>query len=107
MKRLCLRGGAILIQGACECRPKGRAEKASLVNSHLLPVVMTLVIVPHWVWSKNNLALFHGKTVKTRISRNGAKRSCKLFGCAGTTIRSRSGAEKVLSVTKSRSTAFA
>ena len=102
-----LGGGAIVVQGTCECRSKGRAEKTGLVNSHLLPVMMTLVIVPHWVWSEEDLAVFHGKTMKARFARKGAKRSCRLFGCAGTTIRSRSAAEIVLLVTKSSSTAFA
>ena len=72
-------GGAIVIQGTCECRPKGRAEKTGLVNSHLLPVMMTLVIVPHWVWSGEDLAVFHGKTMKARFARKWSQKVLQTF----------------------------
>ena len=72
-------GGAISVQGTCECRPKGSAEEAGLVNSHLLPVVMTLVIVPDWVRSGEYLAVFHGKTMKTRIAGKWSQKVLQTF----------------------------
>ena len=72
-------GGAIVIQGACECRPKGRAEKTGLVNSHLSPVMMTLVIVPYWIWAGEDLAVFHGKTMKARFAREWSQKVLQTF----------------------------
>jgi hypothetical protein len=49
--------GADLIQGASECRPKGRAKEASLFDGHLTTIVMSFVAIPHWVWSQDDFAL--------------------------------------------------
>ena len=83
-------------------------RKTGLVNGDLLPVMMTLVIVPHWVWSGEDLAVFHGKTMKARFARKWSPKVLQTFWMRRlTTIRSRSAAEIVLFVTKSSSTAFA